>query len=504
MNEGQGAMSALLHRRRFVVAVLLAAMSIVAAACVPPPPPSPQGTITGALSNGSIPLTQHGLLVTDVAGNTVASTNTNGSGNYAVQVPPGNYKINFLGASPCFGEWFSDKPDLASANVVSVADGASVTANGVLNCPTISGHVTNSNGQPLTGVGVQAFGAAFPLPSLPASTDANGFYRVFVGPGDYKVRFVDGAGCTEWFSDEPSMSTADLVSVPSGGGATVNAVFGCGTITGTVDDGTDPLPAIDVFAFDAAGNIVGDAVTESDGGYVMRITPGSYNLYFQDGDTGACNEWYSDKSDQTSADEVVVAAGAQVTANAAIACASISGTITDGTNPTPFVRVELKDGLGEWVSSRDTDQAGTYRFYVAPGTYKLYFDTPNADEWFDDHSNSETADLITVEAGEHFVADAVIGEGQIEGYVTDASNAPIPNAVVNVYDAAGNPVVSWTTDNDGYYATSYIDERDYFVEFKHPDFVTEWWNNQPNLGSANAVHVTVGGLTTASAVLTHT
>ncbi len=108
--------------------------------------------------------------------------------------------------------------------------------------------------------------------------------------------------------------------------------------------------------------------------------------------------------------------------------------------------------------------------------------------------------MITLAAADHVIADAVVGEGQIQGTVTDGAN-PIDGVVVNVYDAAGNLVTSTTTDNTGFYATFFIGARDYFVEFSHPSFATEWWNNQPNLASADAVPVTVNGMITADAVL---
>ena len=101
----------------------------------------------------------------------------------------------------------------------------------------ISGSVTDTNGNPVSGVRVSAYGPGDRwVGSHTTSTAADGTYRigdlrpVETGSGDeYRVLFAPPAGsglASEWFDDAASRSLATVVTVPPGQTATgIDAQF---------------------------------------------------------------------------------------------------------------------------------------------------------------------------------------------------------------------------------------------------------------------------------------
>ena len=95
----------------------------------------------------------------------------------------------------------------------------------------ISGSVTDTNGNPVSGVRVSAYGPGDRwVGSYAASTAADGTYVIGnVRPTDYRVLFAPPAGsglASEWFDDAASRSLATVVTVPPGQTATgIDAQF---------------------------------------------------------------------------------------------------------------------------------------------------------------------------------------------------------------------------------------------------------------------------------------
>jgi Carboxypeptidase regulatory-like domain len=162
---------------------------------------------------------------------------TDANGHYTHNLPPGNYKVEFGfgvndAASAC-GEFFNDKPDLASADVINVASGTTVTANAQIKCSAISGTVTGPTGAPLANAFVSVFTGPPGSLGVVSRTDAGGHYTQHQKlPGDYRISFqseqpLDAGGCSEWYNDKTDQASADVVST-NGADIVADASLPCG------------------------------------------------------------------------------------------------------------------------------------------------------------------------------------------------------------------------------------------------------------------------------------
>jgi protocatechuate 3,4-dioxygenase beta subunit len=153
-------------------------------------------------------------------------TATDAQGSYAfAQVEPGvPYRILFRNpaGSPLASEWFDDQParQLATVIVLSATEFTEVNAQ-LEETGAISGSVTDTNGNPVSGVQVRAFGPNDTwIASGATSTASDGTYSIGnLRPADYRIRFVPPAGpglAPEWFDDAASRSLATDVTVSPG------------------------------------------------------------------------------------------------------------------------------------------------------------------------------------------------------------------------------------------------------------------------------------------------
>lgn len=127
-------------------------------------------------------------------------------------------------------EWFHDKPDFGTADLVPVALGVTVPGIDatIVAAGGITGTVTNESGNVLEGMCVDAFlDGGFAGSGL---TAGDGVFSVDrLATGDYKLHFSDCAGAiykAEWYNDKVSLATADAVGVLQGESTTsIDAVL---------------------------------------------------------------------------------------------------------------------------------------------------------------------------------------------------------------------------------------------------------------------------------------
>ena len=140
---------------------------------------------------------------------------TNGSGEYSLDLDPGDYKLEFYPTRGAHAmEWHDDLPydGIAGAVTVTAAAGTPTTVDADLDPAfgAAAGAVTEQGtGAPLEGIWVVAIG---PTGSVRADlTDPAGAYQLTgLPPGDYRLRFVDptGAHDSEYFDDSTGPDTA--------------------------------------------------------------------------------------------------------------------------------------------------------------------------------------------------------------------------------------------------------------------------------------------------------
>ncbi|MGH3659517.1 MAG: MSCRAMM family protein, partial [Micromonosporaceae bacterium] len=120
-------------------------------------------------------------------------------------------------------EWFDDAARRSLATPVTVPGGQTVAGiDAELDqAGAISGSVTDTDGNPVSGVQVSAFGpGATLIGTQTTSTASDGTYRIGnVRPADYLVRFSPPAGsglAAEWFDDAADRAEAAQITVSPG------------------------------------------------------------------------------------------------------------------------------------------------------------------------------------------------------------------------------------------------------------------------------------------------
>jgi protocatechuate 3,4-dioxygenase beta subunit len=213
------------------------------------------------------------------------------------------------------------------------------------------------------------------------------------------------------------------------------------------------------------------------------------------------------------------------------ATGAISGTITDIETGTPLANILVDASLvGRYAEGgiAFTDKAGFFDIQaLKPGEYTLLsgntqvMESVYAREWWKGHPDWESADLVTVLAGQVTTVDwALTLGGVIEGTVTDEV-AGVPISGVNVgfvYFESESPVTgmgAFTTDEAGVYRISGLQAGDYLVCFYPDEHEPECWNNRTVFGDdicgtpgdriPVALHTVISGIDAALApVSSHT
>jgi thermolysin len=310
-------------------------------------------------------------------------TQTNADGSYTLGgLEGGDYKVEFGYESNYIVQYYDNKPDMGTADPISVGPGAQITGKDAVlvargSGGSISGTVTNGAG-PLESIYVgvhEPDGNGGWVGAGSTVTNADGTYTLSsLAAGDYRIEFYDfnGIYVREYYNDKVNIDIADTVSVGPGAQITgKDAVLTAGGgISGTVTNGTVPLEGITVFAYppDDQGSVA-SAITGADGTYTLGSLPiGDYKLQFYPqclpwipascDNSDYISEFYDDKPDFQSADIISIGPGTTVTgADAVLGLLDTtapnitnikpSGTIT---TTTATVRADFSDS-GSGINS---------------------------------------------------------------------------------------------------------------------------------------------------------
>lgn len=480
------------------------------------------------------------------------SVNTDAGGNYSVgSLGTGDYKVEFRNGS-CYPscaqnyspEYYDDKPDLLSADLVPVTQGsatenidASLAAGG-----SISGTVTDNSGQPLQYISVYAYKVAEGDNAISsagsASTDANGNYSIVgLDTGNYRVQFYGYPNYpSEYYDDQPSMETADLIPVTAGSDTSnIDASLAApAQISGHVTDETgQSLQGVRVttYKFDSASGdwlSVGGADTDANGDYAVNgLAAGDYRVGFS---SWYCSypgctpgnyapEYYNDKTDLDSADTITLIAGGSATnIDASLATGgSITGNVTDESGqPIQGIEVSVYESSGAYVQLTYTDANGDYFFDgLATTEYKLWFNTNYhqgewislgyAPEYYSDKSDFASANPVSVTAGTATpnINASLASGGSITGTITNEAGQSLQDIPITLYqlsDMTGEWYPSYwgSTDGLGNYSLGGLATGDYKVQFGNSSFSTylpEYFTDKADLDSADLVSVITGAAT---------
>ena len=241
---------------------------------------------------------------------------TDALGYYRLSAPACDSKVFFNPTTMGLNfqnEYYDNKPDLASAELVPIAAGATATLNDAVLAEggMITGRTLWNDSSPAEGVLVWAVTPAGVFISYGPS-DTNGYYQIVGLPtGDYRIRYHRGSWLgTEWYHEQ--LTFGDAATVPVAVGATTplldEVLDWAGHVAGRVTDGAGSgIAGVAVRAYDLSNFRINSAITDAGGYYeIGRLTPGPVRIWFDASGMSYQSEWYNDKGSFAEADTLVV------------------------------------------------------------------------------------------------------------------------------------------------------------------------------------------------------
>jgi hypothetical protein len=484
---------------------------------------APAGHVSGVVTADDSGLPLPGICVFAQSGTSSESDRTDENGAYDVGgLADGTALVQFYDCTRShdhLGEYYDDTIDFAQADLVTVTAGA--TTSGIDASLARAGHITGTvtsdeTGLPVADLCVNASGGSF----ASGQTDQDGAYDLGgLTAGSYVVQFSEcfggGSYISEYYDDTTDYGQAEPVVVTAG--ATTSGIDAslarAGHITGTVtsDETGLPLASICVSILSSTGG-GGFAQTGVDGSYdAGGLAAGMYTVFFYEcsGSGGHVAEYYDDTTDPAQADPVTVTAGATTSGiDAGLAAAGhITGTVTADDTGLPLANIcvgTVSNGSGV---SAQTGADGTYDLGgLAPGSYLVTFQECSFDgdylfEYFDDTTDFEEADAVTVGAGATTTGiDASLATaGHITGTVTsDDTGLPLANICVLASEDGGTAGSFRLTASDGSYDLAGLPTGGYVVELSDCNalgYATEYFDDVRSRAMATPVPVTAGEIT---------
>lgn len=396
----------------------------------------------------------------------------------------------------------------ASAPVAPVSPAVDLAQTG-----SLSGRVTSaSSSEPLDRVSVRLYNAAGQS-YRQATTNVSGLYTLTnLAAGDYRVYFDSGFSTnsetkrhlSEYYNQKPDLASATPVTVGADAAvANINAALQRGgELSGRATDAVTGagLQGVMVRLFAPGAEFASTSMLTDGSGFFTftRLISGSYRVQF-DPRSGTTNthyvgQYYNNKSDLASADEIAVATGQQRTGINAqlVAGATLRGTVSGGAGAGPLDRVVVAvyDECGLSVATDYTGSDGIYEIGGLPaGVYRVGFWADYSgsaatraylNAYYEGKANLREANPITITTGGTATVDATLTKGaQIGGRVVNGAGEPISGISVGFY-ANGVWQASTSTDNEGNYLSRGLPAGSYEVRFaqrndylaqRHPEAV---------------------------------
>jgi hypothetical protein len=517
------------------------------------------GVVSAAPANAAVMVS--GSLV-DSAGNyaagTVRAVSTTGAtvgyystdnGAFDIPLEDGTYKLEFS-SSDYASEWYRDKADLATADVVTVAGAAQTLAPWTVDRkPFVYGVVRTADGRPVESADVEAYDAATGNPVGSDDTQRDGVFRIPTAGAPVKLYFsgYDPSSfeplADEWFNDKAGIDTADPVT-PSAPGTDVGVVTLApgGSISGRVtSEAGTPLYRARVCA-DGGGRTCDN--TDGNGAYLIEgVSTGNHTVRFSDPIGEYVGEYWNNVPLTSSSPTTVTVAPGQAVTGVDAALAARPVTPLNGVDLSGTVRDQLGGlGVGYVVNAYDTpadardkkvvattitNRAGQYAFAEldrigGETEFKIEVTELNdgyyrrADEpreegdfarrtiWSGDRLGYETAAAVTAAPRTLDFVQPVAGG--VSGAVTSEAGPGKPEgAYVSFRDADADAArTAGGTDFklDGTYDIRTIWPGEYTVQFNATNHVSEWWKDT-TADEATTITVRPGQMTTGiSAALT--
>ena len=229
------------------------------------------------------------IVAYNIDGTLHTSVETNATGDYALVVAPGTYKLAVIDADGQYAtQFYPAAQTFASAAELSVSAGQQLTA--IDFSPTRAGRFVGTvrdgaTEQLLHGVNVVAYDPTG-LRVAQTTTAADGTYRLSMTPGQYRLLAFDPGleYATAYAGGATSYETTMPLAVAAGAEQAAGfKMFRGVRVTGkVVEEHGGSLDGIEVFALDATGNRVAGTSTSSTGSFTLVVQPGMYTLVTRD------------------------------------------------------------------------------------------------------------------------------------------------------------------------------------------------------------------------------
>lgn len=498
-----------------------------------------KGGISGRVTGGGLPMGNLCVTARSTTGfeYTAFYTRTDITGAFTVPwLDAGRYVVS---ARDCDEErflerFYIDSPTADDADEITVRDGA-VTQVGTLDLRpsgSLSGTVADESGNPLAGICVSAV-APNHQGGRSATTSADGGYTIRgLRPTDYAVRFN---GCdrnrdyaVEYWSDKPTLKTADTVTV--GGGRTATGVderlASSGEISGNVTGTGGALTGVCVTLhaqLDGDWMELASDRTDANGAYLFDdLSPGVFAVGYEDcvspgsrpGGVIFLPEFFRDATSLAGAEPISVGAGEVRDLDVDLqAGGSVAGVVrNEAGDPLQGICVIVTgpgapSGLG--IKSKAD---GSYSFPGLPtGDFKVQFigcgDSLYAREYYEDAFTPEEADSVHVVAGAATtgVNPRMAVRGSVAGQVTSTSGDPLDSIRVVATTTGDRGYVKDTrTAADGTWTLPNLDRGDYRIRFEDlagRGYPTQYYRGSADFSGAEPVTVRDGQTSRADVAL---
>jgi hypothetical protein len=376
-----------------------------------------------------------------------------GTGSYTIKAPPGTYslaaiKTNYVQSAP-------------TAPVVTLGS-TTITTNITLLAATtgLSGQVVDSanSSRGLPGILVSAKSDSNAV--AVSFTDTNGNFSFGVNSGQWTVDADDASMIAHGYlklQNDPTVSAGAT-------GITLTEVKATALFYGSVKDSQgNPMKGIDLYANDSNNQYELDAYTDQNGNYCAAVLGGLSNnpWNFQVSQDGGPANYIFSLPPFSGNNGINLTDGQAVQCNFVGLAATnhISGYLTNAVTGLGIANVGMPawatvNGL-QFMAYGRTDASGYYSEIVANGVWNMNVNCGDCSDCLGGQylcPNSQTITIANNSTNINFAA--LLPTSQINGYVKNLSNMPIPNVSVYAYmpTNSGGPGPGATTDVNGYYS----------------------------------------------------
>ena len=339
----------------------------------------------------------------------VGAATADGSGDYSIDLAPGDYKLYLGPVSAGYGlQWYGGSGDWDTAIPITVSGATTedIALPPLASASNLSGHFS-AGGADQAGGAVYVFSADAYVYVGAATADGSGDYSIDLAPGDYKLYLgpVSAGYGLQWYGGSGDWDTATPITVS---GATTEDIAlpplaSASNLSGHFSAGGADQAGGAVYVFSADAYVyVGAATADGSGDYSIDLAPGDYKLYLGPVSAGYGLQWYGGSGDWDTATPITVSGATteDIALPPLASASSLSGHFSAGgaDQAGGAVYVFSADAY-VYVGAATADGSGDYSIDLAPGDYKLYLGPVSAGyglQWYGGSGDWDTATPITV------------------------------------------------------------------------------------------------------------